>query len=305
MSWHLQLGFDERIMHKVDPKQVERQRFIFSILTLMLVAVALIVFFSCLVYSLVLFHNWPISIIVSIFLSLVVFNIYRFLVVSAVNASYSGLSPILKNHEKAYDEFLSNDLDFTSFTESQIQHLINAKKEYLRSIFPAVAMPGTSVSSGYWTMLIRISIITVFAIIFSTGIELFIFRESINEVLYATKVVLIREQPNSFILNDLLRSKNGEEFIWFNCNSLLFLLNILNSSLGNWKLFLDIIFLAIFLMPIVLVFRSREVLFGSYVQELALHEIAISHYHYLRTQKLCGTILKSVLQVNVPHSTKR
>lgn len=298
MAWHLQLGFDEQIMQKVDANEAERQKFIFSILTIMLLIIGILVFFSSLVYMLVIFHNWALAVVTGIFIGIIVFNIYRFLIVSSVNASYSGLSEFQSNHDLAYSNYLSNDIDFTEISEEQIQHSVNTKKEELRTVFELPGIIKSSKGSGFLTMFIRILFITIFAMIFATGIELFIFNGVINETLEETRTLLMSEQPDSWTLKEMLTLKEGDTFILLNSNSLLLLLDILSTALGYWKLLFDLIILLIFLMPLILVFRSREILFGSYVRELALHEIAISHYHYLKTQKTCAIIINEIKSEN-------
>jgi hypothetical protein len=298
MAWHIQLGFDERIMQKVEAKQVERQKFIFSILTLMLFAIGLLVLFSSMVYMLIIFHSWFIALATGLFLALIVFNIYRFLIVSAVNASYSGLAEFQSNHERAYTDYSNNEVDFSIITEEQIQHSVNTKKEELRAIFAAPGIIATSKDNGLATMIVRVLFISIFAVIFATGIELFIFKDAINSTLAETKSLLLTEQPDSWILHEILSPEDEDGFIWLNSNSLLLLINILGAALGYWKLLLDLLILIIFLMPLVLVFRSKEILFGSYVQELALHEIAVSHYHYLITQKNCALLIHQIKDEN-------
>jgi len=298
MAWNLQLGYDERIMQKVDAKESDRQKFVFSILTIMLVVIGFLVFFSSLVYMLVIFHNWILAIFTGLFLAVIVFNIYRFLIVSSVNGSYSGLAEFLSNHERAYSEYINNEIDCSTILEEEIQHSVNTKKEELRAIFSLPGIATNSRGSGFATMFVRIFFIAVFAMIFATGIELYIFKEAINQTLAETKSLLMAEDPNSWMLNEMLKPIDGSSFIWLNCNSLLMLLNILSAALGYWKLVFDILILFIFLMPLILVFRSREILLGSYVRELALHEIAISHYHYLKTQKHCSIILKDIIRKN-------
>jgi hypothetical protein len=298
MAWHKQIGYDERIMQKVEGKEADRQKYIFSMLTIMLVVVGLLVFFSSLVFMLVIFRNWSLAIFSGLFLALIVFNIYRFLIVSSVNASYSGLAEFQSKHEMAYLNYLNTDMDFSKMTQEQILHSVNKKKEELRSIFPLSGFHLTNRFTLFFTMLVRVSLIAIFAIVFATGIELFIFKGAINITLEETRLMLLEEAPNSWTLKEILTPIDGTDFIWFNCNSLLVLLSVLSHSLGYWKLVFDFIFLMIFLMPLILIFRSREILFGDYVRELALHEIAISHYHYMKTQKACSAIIQEIIEKN-------
>jgi hypothetical protein len=98
MAWHLQLGFDERIMQKVDAKQSVRQRYVFSVLSIMLFSIGVLIFVSTLIFMTIVFQNLVLAICVGLFLAIIIFNIYRFLIVSSVNASYSGLAETQSNH---------------------------------------------------------------------------------------------------------------------------------------------------------------------------------------------------------------
>jgi hypothetical protein len=92
----------------------------------------------------------------------------------------------------------------------------------------------------------------------------------------------------------MLVPPNGGEFKLFHCSSLLLIIDVLKAGLGYWKIVLDLLVLAIFLLPLVLIFKSREIQLGYYIRELALHEVSISFYHYLKSQKRCVEILNEV-----------
>jgi hypothetical protein len=294
MAWHLQLGFDEGIMQKVDPKEVKRQRYIFSILTLMLLAVAILVVFSCFVFTSIIFHQWVVAISVALFIGYVVFNMYRFLVVSALNASTTALHVFQSNHELAYADYLKNDIDFSQLTDEKILRLVNVKKDELRKSFAIDASLRVNPSGEFLSMAVRFFFIVLFAIVFASGIELFIYKGPINETLSSAKDILSSQHPDSWTLQNLLVSEKSTSLISFESSSLLMLLDIMNNGLGYWKLLMDFLVILIFLLPMILVFKSREILRGPYVREQALHEIAISHYHYLKTQKACYDISKSI-----------
>lgn len=77
MSWNKLLGFDKDLLLKTDAKVGERQNYIMSMLAIMLIFIAIICFASSVIYILTIFHSWPIAILVALFLSFVVFNLYR------------------------------------------------------------------------------------------------------------------------------------------------------------------------------------------------------------------------------------
>jgi hypothetical protein len=55
MPWHLQIGIDEGILYKIDSESKDRQLRIFSIITLMIIVVGIIVLFSSIIYLLIIF----------------------------------------------------------------------------------------------------------------------------------------------------------------------------------------------------------------------------------------------------------
>ena len=307
MAWHLQIGFDEGIMKKVDKEDKIRQKFIFSMLVIMMIMVSLFVLISSIIYLLIIFHNWAVALGAGLFLSLVVFNIYRFLTITAINAEKSGIGEYHLNHEKQYQDFVDHlKIDeISKMPEESIRKIVNDRKDTLREKFSEYYPNNYKISSSVLTMAVRVVFLSIIALVFSTGLELFIFKSQVNEVLDATANSLRQELPESWILKNMLTPQEGKEFTLFHCNSLLLIIDVLQAGLGYWKLLLDIIFLGIFLLPLILIFKSKEIQKGDYVRELALHEISISFYHYLKTQKFCKEIINQVTSEDLVERFKK
>jgi len=147
--------------------------------------------------------------------------------------------------------------------------------------------------SDILTMTLRVVILSIIALVFATGIELFIFKNQINDVLLQLKSQYIIHGETWMVVNILTPSPNDQFYI-FNANSLLLAIDILERGLGYWKVVMDIIFLVIFLIPLALVFKSKEIKQSEYMRELALSEITITFYHYLHTQRLCQKIIQDL-----------
>jgi len=293
MSWHLQIGVDRDLLKKVDPKQNERQTFILSSLSIMLVVVSLICFFSSIVYTLIVFHNWWIAIGVGFFLALVVFNLYRLFVMTALDVSGSSLEEYYIDHEKHYSEHHEIGSDMTNVSDEKIQEIIAISKEKLREKSQMDIGRKQLKFSDVLTMTLRVVILSIIALVFATGIELFIFKNQINDVLLQLKSQYIIHGETWMVVNILTPSPNDQFYI-FNANSLLLAIDILERGLGYWKVVMDIIFLVIFLIPLALVFKSKEIKQSEYMRELALSEITITFYHYLHTQRLCQKIIQDL-----------
>jgi hypothetical protein len=301
MAWHLYIGFDENIMKKVDVENNNRQKFIFSMLVIMMLVVSVVVCISSIIYFLIIFQNWAVAICASLFISLVVFNIYRFITITAINAEKTSIGSYHLNHKKQFTDFIHDVKidDIAKMQEESIRKTVNDRKDALREKFSEYNPNNPKLTSTMITMTVRVLLITIIALVFSTGFELFLFRSQVNEVLNASVTLLSQEVPDSWILKNMLTPVDGETFYLFNCNSLLLIIDVLKSGLGYWKLLLDLLFLTLFLLPLILIFKSKEIQKGDYVRELALHEISITFYHYLKTQKYCSEISIRIKKENL------
>jgi hypothetical protein len=59
------------------------------------------------------------------------------------------------------------------------------------------------------------------------------------------------------------------------------------------------------MLPLILIFKSKEILNGDYVKELVLHEISISFYHFLKTQKSCSDKMQELKNENLEERLKK
>jgi hypothetical protein len=292
MGWHKHIGVDTDLLKKVDPKHSERQTFILSNLTLMLFVITGICFISSVVFSLIIFHNWLIAIATGVFLAFVVFNLYRLFVMTALDVSGSSLEPYFLEHEKHYSEYIKLDQDFTEYPDEQIIGIVNVAKNSLREK-TSMDFQTTSTKLHPLTMTLRVAIICIIALVFCNGMELLLFKNQINEVL--SDLISLYESKNEvWIVENILKPQSGQEFYILNTNSLLLSLDILNQGLGYWKVVIDLLFMTIFLLPLIIVFKSKEIKQSEYVRELALSELTITFYHYIHTQKLSKTILNKI-----------
>ena len=292
MGWHKYIGVDTDLLKKVDPKHNERQTYILSMLTIMLFVISIICFFSSIVYALIIFHNWLIAIFIAVFLSLIVFNLYRLLVMTALDVSESTLESYYLKHEKHYSDYVKLDDDFSKLSDVQINEIVYGAKDILREKTASNSAISV-IKRRPLTMSLRILILTIIALVFANGLELFLFNNQINEVLNDL-LNLYTAKNETWLVENMLNPANGSSFSVLNTNSLLLALEILNKGLGYWKVLIDFIFIVIFLMPLIIVIKSKEIKQSEYVRELALSELSITFYHYLHTQKLCKKIEREI-----------
>jgi hypothetical protein len=115
-------------------------------------------------------------------------------------------------------------------------------------------------------------------------------------------LTLYSAKNETWIVENMLTPASGTDFYIVNTNSLLLSLDILGQGLGYWKLLIDLIFITIFLLPLVIVFKSKEIKQSEYVRELALSELTITLYHYIHAQKLCRIILNEIKATEIVFS---
>lgn len=297
MSWHKYIGVDSNLLKKVDPKHNERQTYILSSLTVMLFVIAFICFCSSIVFSLVIFHNWLVAILVATFLSVVVFNLYRLLVMTALDVSGSALEPYYLDHEKHYQEHFTFDDASTDLSDEQINGVVYTAKNTLREKTQS-DFPNITTKKHPLTMTLRVLILSIIALVFCNGFEIFLFQNQINEVL-GDLLTLYNSKNETWIIENMLTPVTGSKFNIVNTNSLLLTLEILNTGLGNWKFLIDSIFIIIFLLPLIIVIKSKEIKQSEYVRELALSELTITFYHYMHTQKFCKEIIERIKSTEI------
>lgn len=120
-------------------------------------------------------------------------------------------------------------------------------------------------------------------------------------------VSLYSANKEIWIVENLFTPDKGTNFSVVNTNSLLLSLDILGQGLGYWKLVIDFIFIIIFLLPLIIVFKSKEIKQSEYVRELALSELTISFYHYIHSRKLCKNLLNEIkaTEIILPNNSNK
>jgi hypothetical protein len=298
MSWQLQLGIDIDLLKKSDPVVRDRQIWMLSLLSVMLIVIGLICTASTILYVLIVFHNWPIAICAGVFIGLVAFNLYRLLVMTAMDGSGTVLGDYMSDHEKHIFEQIDHNADLSNWPEERILEFSARAKQQLREKPLMDKLKSGMNASSVLTMTIRVLMLSVMALIFATGIEIYIFKDQINSVMSHLKEAY-QETGDIWMVNNILSPEEGDDFYIIQSNSLLLVLEVLSEGLGYWKLLLDILFMILFLIPLAIVFRSKEISKGEYIKEWVLSSVTISLYHYLSSRKYCQQLIASFKQ-NTP-----
>lgn len=288
MKLYSLIGIDEQIMRKTDPAVKKRQLRIYSVLAIMVYIVVLMSSLGGMFYAAIIFHNWFIAIPLGLFSGFIVLNIYRIMIATSLAPRNSALEEYHFDHSKVYQDQLYADL--STLSEEAMLERVNTNKQKLRELpFVPLANKKTSFHS-FINMFIRVSIITLFALILGNGIEIFLFHNEINEVLEEIVKSTAHNEYSDWVVQELLTPKKGDQFILINANSILLALNILYEGMGIVKYAYDILIILFFLIPLAILYRSKEINYGAYVKELTIDEVSISHYHYLITNKYCQKV---------------
>jgi hypothetical protein len=291
MNWYRLIGVDDKVLANVDPRHNERQSYILSMIGIMITVIPIICFLSSIVLAAPIFQSWIVAILIGIFLSLVVFNLYRLFVMTALDVSGTALEDYHTHHEKHFDINIDINQDYSKLSDNDLIKIAKnsivqlRKKTSLDSSHPKVTF------EHLLTMVFRVIILSIIAVIFASGIELFLFKNQINNTILEI-INIYKIQNNTEALNYYV--ENNSEGLLFKTNSILFLIKVLVKGLGVWKFIIDILVIIIFLTPLAIIFKSMELKKSEYVQEMALFEIESTFLHYLRTQKLCHQLTKKI-----------
>lgn len=287
---------DDRLFKKIESEVRKKEIFIFSCLSAMVVVLALIAGLSTFVYLSIVFKSYFIGSVSAVFMSLVIFNLLRLMIITSLNAYHSRLGTFHLNHSLAYDEL---KFDLKNETEDiKIQELVNDKKEHLRILSQTKGKYRSDLSQRI-TFVFKILSLSFLALIFASGVEIFIFSSQLNEA-FANVRTMLSTEADSWIYSKALNPDEGE-FIIINTHSILLAIDVLYFGLGWKKYLIDAIFIMIFIIPIVIIYRSRIVYESNYIKELALHEISISYYHHLHKEKACAEIHEKIVNYNLDY----
>jgi len=288
MKLYKLLGINENILRKSELAAKKRQLRIYSFLAVMVYIAVIMSSLGGMFYAAIIFHNWFIAILLGLFVGFIVLNLYRIIITTSLTPRNSALEVYHLDHSKVYQDLLNVDL--TTLSEEAMLEQVNTNKQKLRDL-PYVPLKNKKNSlHSFLNMFIRVVIISLFALILGNGIEIFLFHNEINDVLLEIVNSNDHNEYSDWVVNELLTPKKGDQFILINANSILIALNILYEGLGIVKYVYDILIIIFFLIPLAVLYRSKEINYGDYVKELSLDEISISHYHYLITNKYCQKV---------------
>ena len=137
------------------------------------------------------------------------------------------------------------------------------------------------------------------SIIAANALQIFIFRSKLNQSFKSIRqTTIIRQlaaEDNSktlssdkthyarWILQMTEPEENSKNII--HCKSIILTIEVLEASLGKFKIFLDVLMSILLLIPFLLIQKSKEFKGGDYLKEVCLENISTSYYFYLISQR--------------------
>ncbi len=301
-------GFRSEYLQKIETSAIKRQFFSYNALSLMLYTLTFLSLVAGAVYGILIFENWGLAILTGVAFSLISFLLILLTLFLNMTTQYKDLYSKMTNMDSVYREF--DDHDFKEISDEKAQLLVSEFTMDLRnkSITPDAK---NTTGSGLIVSGIKLVLILILSIIVANGLEIFIFQKKINSSMkdiHSSPVLhdCILTLNDSIIYNDdialsakwmLDMTSNGEKsFILIECKSLLLTLDVLELSLGHWKIFIDLICTFLFLIPFILVKRSAYYAGGEFLKEATIVDIGNSLMFYFLTKRECARIREKIEQ---------
>lgn len=292
-------GVREEYFAKVTTQEKERQFLVYNNLSLMHFILVSFTALSGVVFGLVIFNHWIWSILLGVFLGAICFILLLLVFFLNMTTNYQGLYLTMTDMEPIFEPFYAKDL--RRLSDEEALATVEGEKQKLRETNQTPSFDHFHLSSVV-TSIIKVSLILIISAIVANAMELLFFRNSINESLSQIKAdttINICANTDQVEHNDELNRKiilakwtlemlspsKGDEFIFINSRSFLLAHQVLEMSLGPWKVCLDIAFALLFLTPFILLRKSKEFAGGIFLKEAALVDIAHSYMFFLLSER--------------------
>jgi hypothetical protein len=295
-------GIREEYFNKVSSEERKKQFFAYNLLAAMFYIMVSLAVIAGVCYGLVIFHNWVFALLTGVFLGGISFVLLLLVLFLNMTTNYQDLYSKMTDMKEVFQQYYNQDL--TGLSDEQAQKLVQTYKMNLReeNLFPD-APPFHF--SGIFVSLIKIILILVLSCVIANGIEMLMFKNTLNQSMAEIKNSSILQTQNGGLKDsvdlmkdevyvkwtqNMLQEPVDHPFLLIDCQSLLMINDILYLALGKWKTFLDVLFFALFLIPFMIVKKSRRYAGGVFLKEVSLSDISTSHMFYLLAQRKCQQV---------------
>ena len=289
-------GIREEYLKNSSEAQSKRQIYIYNLLTVMLLFLTLLIFLAGLVYGLVIFQHWVTALALGFVLAAVTFNLLLLSLFLNLRSGYSGLNDQEIDMESVFHEYRQKDL--SSESDEKLQKIV---EEFSFNLSKENEIPDGG--KFHWSNIVKSSIkvglIMIIAIIVSRGLQLFLFRNQLNytiEQVVNSSVIKEQSEKKSQALGANEQSERArwvlemcapdpESHSFISCKSIILAFELLESSSDRFLIFIDVLFVVLFLIPFVMIQKGKEFRDGDYLREVVLNNIKVSLMHFLVTQR--------------------
>lgn len=292
-------GVREEYFAKASIKDKERQFLVFNNLTLMYFIMVGFTALSGIVYGLVIFNNWIYAIGLGLFFGAICFVLLLLVFFLNMTTNFQELYLTMTDMNPLFEPYYSKDLK--NLSDEVALATVEEEKQKLRETNQKATFDYFHLSSVI-TSTIKVVLILIISAVVANAMELLFFKNSINQSLNQIKndptikiCANAKEQENSDDLNgkiilakwtlNMLEPEKGQSFKLINSQSFLLAHQVLDMSLGPWKILLDVAFALLFLTPFILLKKSNEYAGGIFLKEAALVDIAHSYLFFLIAER--------------------
>ena len=303
-------GTREEYFDKMDDITRKRQYLVYNLLTLMFFVLVAMSFIAGFIYGLVIFNSWILSFFVGLFLAFVAFILLLLMLFLNMITSDKKLKDEKMNLDDNLKKYNSEDL--SGLSDVNAIKIVHEHKMMLRNGVSGIEINGFHFSNIFKDF-IKISLLVILSLVVANGLELFMFSSKINESLSIIQnspklaelkqLALLRDQHSEFKSYQesmaewtlsMLNENPRETFKLINSYSILQIMEILQTCIGDFKIILDILFTLLFLTPLFIVKKSKEYAGGAFLKEVTLSDISTTFYFHLLAQKKCQEIKKVI-----------
>jgi hypothetical protein len=294
-------GIRKELLSRLPEEVARRQTFIYNMLGLMLIVLALLGAASGLIYGLVLFNHWGLAIACGIFLGGVFFLLLQLLLFLSLQTRYRSLKEQLANMESLYDDY--KGLNMSTISDEEALEIVSNYR-LTASASQIKTEPNPFHLSQLLISASIVSLALLLSFIVASAIEIWMFRNSLNEKFHEIKhstelnhLAKDYQQQRNTSFNEqkmeaywtlkMVDNSAGESFKLIHCHSILMTFDVLMAGIGKTKVLIDLLFACVFLIPYILVKKSDEISGGELLKQVTIDSISTSLLmHLLSTREI-------------------
>lgn len=301
------------LLEKVEEEARAGQYRAYNLLALMFYTMVLACVISGIVYGLVLFNDWLLAAAMGLLLGLISFVLLILVLFLNLTTNHQDLYNNMTNMSAIFKQYEGQD--FSHMSDEEAIKRVHEQKMLLRETNHTPSFDHFHVS-GIFSSAIKVVLILVISCVVANAFELLMFHKSLNNTLAkieaspmlnaaaelrdstgSTLHLSMLQQEKQVLAQwtlDMLREEPGKPFKLIDSQSILLAFEVLDMSVGKYKILMDILFALLFLTPFVLVRKSHEYGGGELLKEAALMDISISFYAFLITQRESQKIIHRI-----------